>query len=90
MAYKLTLTHAERRAIDWVGYRYATGDDLYKILSWCCGPDTEWDQDGDIEFTISEPRAWAISELFEAEDMSFPCFADEFARKLIAFWEGIV
>ena len=32
MAYKLTLTQDERKAIDWVGYRAQCGDELYKLL----------------------------------------------------------
>lgn len=37
--YTLTLTSGERKAIDWVGHRYAHGDDLSNVLlscDWVC------------------------------------------------------
>ena len=100
--YKLTLTKSERDAIDWIGNRYSTGDDFYKLLSNCkqfiIDPETgapdydfdDWDCKWDITFEVPEHIAWSIRELFEDEDMLFPCFAPEFVEKLVKFYDEIV
>jgi hypothetical protein len=94
------------KAIDWVGDRYATGYEFKDQLSKCYfrflemndginkviprDLDEEWDSQKDIEFGIPESIAWDIKDLFETEDMLFPCFADEFKSKLIEFTDKIV
>ncbi len=88
--YLLTLNQGDRLAIDWVGGRYATGYNFYKILIHCMGEDDEWDSDEDITFAISEDRAWKIRELFESEDMLFPCYASELTNKLWDLYNSIV
>lgn len=88
--YTLTLTSSERDAIDWVGYRYPTGDNLRKILVDCLKPDEEWDQDDDIMFEIPEHRAWEINDLAEENDGAWPGFSGELAKKMQAFVDGII
>lgn len=89
MAYELTLTKDERNAIDWVGYRYGTGDDLFKTLM-RGNPNHDWDFAGDVSFQIPEHVAWQIRDLCESEDFLFPCFSPEFAGKLQDFCDKIV
>jgi hypothetical protein len=92
--YKLTLTLSERKAIDWVGNRYATGWDFYQELVFNCKQLEEegidWDSDKDITFLIPEHVAWSIMELFEDEKMLFPCYSPEFVTKLMEFYNQIV
>ncbi len=92
MSYCLTLTASERKAIDWVGTRYATGWDLYHCLFVQSkqSPEVDWDDDGEITFTIPEHVAWKIADLHEQEDSSWPCYADEFCAKLDALLDSIV
>jgi hypothetical protein len=80
--YTLTLTRTERRAFDWVGDRYLAGRVAVLLIG--CIPDgqPEWDEDGDIIFTIPEHIAWEIRDLAEEEDYSWPCFSPDLATKL--------
>ena len=87
--YRLTLTASERKAIDWVGYRYSNGTDLYKLLcgcAWSC----DWDDSGDMLIDVPENIAWQISDNAASEDGYWPCFADELADKMQAFIDNIV
>lgn len=93
MAYKLTLTLGERRAIDWVGYRYSHGDKLYSLLwadSTQTPDDADWDDARDITFSIPEHVAWEIREIGEECDYLWDCFADELSCKLTDFCLSIV
>jgi hypothetical protein len=90
MGYRLTLTASERRAFDWVGDRYSTGDEWSGLLCACMGPDDEWSADGDITFGIPEHVAWELRDLAEQEDFQFPCFARQLTAKLLNFCESIV
>jgi hypothetical protein len=90
MAYQLTLTASEREAFDWVGDRYATGDEWSRLLSHCMGEDDEWSQAGDITFDVPEHVAWQLNDLAESEDYLFPCFAPGLAGKLMDFCMAIV
>ena len=104
--YTLTLTHEDRKAIDWVGHRYSNGDDLFLLL-WAkevrknngCDDieplEVDWDCDADITFHIPEHIAWKIKENAETEAWGtiygfWPCFADELAIKMQAFCDSIV
>ncbi len=87
--YKLTLTHDERAAFDWVGYRYNAGEVAALIWEEYRG-ELEWDAEGDIEFEIPESVAWLIKELAEEENMTWPCFAPELRDKLNSFLDKIV
>ena len=98
-AYKLTLSKQDREAIDWVGYRYSNGDELYTLLYKCDyisehKTSCAWDSKSDITFLIPEYIAWEIAENAEQEDgdyvYNFPCFANEFADKLRLFCENLV
>lgn len=90
--YKLTLTAAERKAIDWIGDRYSNGYDLRKVLigsAW--GDDKEevcWSTDCDITFYLSRAEARAIAANAAAEEGRFPCFADPLKAKLerVCLW----
>lgn len=82
--YTLTLTHEERKAIDWVGHRYSNGDDFYHLLILECDYDNDWDFDGDVEFRIPEHIAWEICKL------EWPCFSKDFVEKLVSFCERMV
>jgi len=97
--YELTLTRQERDAIDWVGYRYSNGDDLYTLLCKCDyksehKTSSAWDSKSDITFLVPEYIAWEIAENAEKEDgdyvYNFPCFAHALANKLRLFCENLV
>lgn len=90
MAYKLTLTHTERRAFDWVGFRYNSGDIGRLLFLECCPEDAEWSEPGDITFTIPEHIAWEIRDLAEEENCGWPCFCTALRDKLNEFLETIV
>jgi|APSaa5957512622_1039677.scaffolds.fasta_scaffold35730_3 hypothetical protein len=90
--YKLTLTSDERKAIDWIGYRYSNGDDLYNLLMADATKTIglgAWDEDKDITFLIPENIAWEIRDNAEKEDgdfvYNFPCFDNDLSRKMINF-----
>ena len=90
--YKLALTASERQAIDWVGYRYSHGDDLYKLLCKCdwFPNDRDWDSPKEIEFAVSENIAWQIADIGEESNWFWDCFAEELARKLTDFCMSVV
>lgn len=93
--YTLTLTKSERAAFDWVGNRYATGNEVSNLLIDCI-PDDElendgdWNCDKDITFQIPEHIAWQIRELSDEEDNLWPCFSPGLKRKMNEFIERIV
>lgn len=82
--YQLTLTAEERRAFDWVGGRYESGD-VYKLLLDCT--ELEWDSNENITFNIPEHVAWAIEDV---HDPMWPCFADELKEKLNSFLASVI
>jgi hypothetical protein len=89
--YSLTLSLSERQAIDFVGFRYAHGDDLYDVLSeadW--EDDEEWGIGGDITFTMKEHQAWQINEIAEESEYLFDLFSNELCNKMMKFCEQIV
>jgi len=89
--YKLTLTRAERKAIDWIAHRYSNGDELaYLLYVECDCGFIEWWDDHDMTFNIPEWVAWKIRENAEQEDGFWPCFAHELAHKMQAFIDKIV
>jgi hypothetical protein len=89
--YELTLTKADRDAIDWIGNRYWHGSDLFDLLVTC---DTDqddhpelapWQTDGDVTFKIPESVAWEMRDKANEIDWLFDCFSDEFSQKLTDF-----
>ena len=89
--YRLTLTSEERNAIDWIGYRYDHGDNLYLALAGALtSPDVDWDFAGDITFICSESIAWAIKEIGEACGYLWDCFSKELAGKLTKFCMRVI
>jgi len=89
--YSLVLSASEREAMAWVGFRYATGDETMAVLSQCIkDPEASWDDPGDVHFEIPEHKAWNLQELWEQEDMLFPCFSSALATKLLEFAGRIV
>jgi hypothetical protein len=84
VAVSLTLTKSERQAIDWIGYRYAHGDDLQRLLWNYCqqsdGAEIEWDSVDDITFTIENDRKREFIRMVFADNCS--CFSPELKLKL--------
>lgn len=89
--YQLMLTFEERKAIDFAGYRYWNGTDLFKLL-WhhCCGPDDEWDDPGNITFSVPEHIAWEIRELWHENGCQMDLFSESLELKLTTFILNIV
>lgn len=93
--YSLTLTPQEQRAIDWIGSRYAHGNDLYKLLcqsDWYFEGVEEDDQEWgkyQITFRIPENLAWQIVDIIEGED-KLVCFSESFQQKLWEFAGKVV
>lgn len=88
--YKLVLTSGERRAIEWIGDRYATGDDFYELLceaEWI--GEEDWAGKGDLTCLIPEYLAFEIDRLFAEDEYTFPCFSDCLASKLMN-WVGTI
>lgn len=89
MAYKLTLTADECRAVRMMADRYSGATYLADMLS-----DFASAEDGSVSMEVSEPVAWGLCEARE-EDMegghrSWPCFAGELASKLDSFCDSVV
>lgn len=89
--YKLTLTKVERNAFDWIGNRYATGNDVAAMLDdvKCMPENKAWDDEEDITFTIPEHVAWAIKECRDEEN-GWPCFNENLTAKMEYFVNSIV
>jgi hypothetical protein len=88
--YDLTLTHEERKALDWIGDRYRHGYELYRLLwvdSTATPDDADWDDERDITFSIPEHVAWTVGEIV---DEGLDNFSDELADKLRALRDRIV
>jgi hypothetical protein len=91
--YHLTLTNAERKALDWVGGRYAHGHDLYRLLWVHCEPEGnehDWDSDAEITFDIPEDVAWQIMAIAEECEHRWDCFAPELVEKLETLCNQVV
>lgn len=89
--YRLTLTGQERRAINWIGNRYAHGDKLAHLL-WieCEYPnDADWLGADDITFTISEYCAYEIKEIGYDCNHRWDYFAPALRDKMNDFIEMI-
>lgn len=87
--YTLTLTLAERKAIDWIGHRYRHGTELYRLL-WAQSEqegEDDWDADADITFHVPESVAWTVAEII---DEGLDCFASDLVVKLWEFRDRIV
>ena len=94
MVYTLTLTKADRDAIDWVGDRYSGAACIhgaYQKLGVNVG---SWDDEGDLTLIMPEHVAWGIQEGAEMDASgghpTWPCFAPELKAKLDAFLDSIV
>jgi len=94
MSYSLTLSLDERKAIDWIGNRYAHGQDLYEALmcsdTQMSPDDADWTSPVDIIFTIPEYIAWQINDIGAESNYLWDCFAPAFAGKLTQFCFRIV
>jgi hypothetical protein len=88
--YKLVLSKAERDAFDWVGYRYATGNDASTWLAECLPESVSWDDAGDVVFDVPEYIAWEVARCSEEEEGVWPCFGPELAEKMRLFVDSIV
>jgi len=97
--YELTLTKSERKAIDWIGYRYSNGDDLKELLLDCDVDSSHyttnaWTDAEDIIFYIPEHIAWQIADNAREEDgdheYNFPCFSQDLTAKMFFFCFDIV
>lgn len=92
--YSLTLTSDERKAFDWVGGRYSSGD-IADLLIDLLPEDREWGDSQDITFLVPEHSAWTIDQLCKddsdsGEDYCFPCFAPSLVDKMLEFCGKIV
>lgn len=91
MSYILTLTKAERDAIDFVGDRYVHGFQLRELLWQGClsrWPDgCEWYHHGEVTFTLPEHVAWQVCEMVE---QGLDLFSEDFCSKLHNFCEKVV
>lgn len=103
--YILTLTHDERRAIDFVGHRYWNGDDLYQVLSL---PSTKftlptsvpmmddltvddlWEQPCDITFEVEPAMVTMLREKWEEENGLCPLFSPELEGKIEVFFNRVI
>lgn len=90
MAYTLTLTPAERRAISWIGNRYGHGDRLAELLTTECESPDEFDADTDVTFEVPEHVAWEIREIGEECEYRWDCLGSDLAAKLTGFCDRIV
>ncbi len=93
--YQLTLSRAERAAIDWIGFRYWNGYSLRDILCHCFPQSAEvgWDCPLDITFRLPEYCAWDILELARQECGDYlicHCFSPELNVKIVDFLLRIV
>jgi hypothetical protein len=94
MAYTLTLTRDDRRAIDWIGGRYRHGDELFQLLCDCrweaadADGAEDWDSHGGLTFHVPEYVAWELSDIIDADGLA--CFGRELCDKLRAFQGRIV
>ncbi len=91
--YKLTLTKEERKAIDWVGHRDWNGESLYVSLwveSESFPNDIDWDENGDITFTIPESVAWDICENWKSSDRQIPHFSEGLKGKVLSLIKQII
>ena len=89
MAYLLTLTRDERKAIDHVGHRYGHGNELYDALcecEWNC----DWDSPDVLILDVPEFVAWTINEIAEDCSHNWDLFCDKLAKKLDTFCDQIV
>ncbi len=86
--YTLTLSSADRSAIDWVGGRYAHGDELSRLLTTHGVWNGDWDDDGDIVFRMPEHVAWHVADIIN--ESMLDCFNGELCEKLRTFADRIV
>lgn len=80
----LTLTLGERQALDWVGNRYATGDDLYKHLWVYCeqsDDEQDWDDPRPMTFLFNQDNLDETYRICGEEDFLYPCFAPALVQK---------
>ena len=95
--YTLTLTSADRKAIDWIGNRYRHGDELYSLLWSECdqhaipdsngNPSDDWDSPQPIRFDIPENVAWQIVEIIGE---GLDCFSRDLCSRLWEFAGQVV
>ena len=87
--YTLMLSGPERKAIDWIGHRYAHGDRLRSLLLDCeYAPDADWDSGADLTFAVPEHVAWQISDIIDRDQLA--CFAASLKERLWRFQYSIV
>lgn len=96
MPYTLVLTYEERKAFDFIGGRYATGDDVKRELwinSELSPDDIDWynpEDQRDMTITIPRVVAWTIRDLSEQEEHQWPCFSDELKQKMQILVDSII
>lgn len=88
--YSLTLTAAERLALDFCGGRYFHGYALSDILTEYMSEFDEWASDEDITFLIAEHSAWAMQDGFQSENYEFACLGSDLRAKFLDFCGAIV
>ena len=102
--YKLTLTLAEKKAIDWVGDRNWNGTALRELLwdeavEWHCVGKLHktqncnsfiWQHMAENTFHIPEHIAWEIMSEYITEGEIIPHFAPELKAKIQTLLDSIV
>lgn len=88
--YTLTLTREDRKAIDWIGNRYAHGNHLFLLLASLDWGETDWSDLDNMTFEVDEPTAWRIAEIREECEGRWDCFGPELVEKLEEFCGRIV
>lgn len=91
MAYTLTLTYDEQKALAWVADRYTSAEILYDGM-YALGDEKDG---GTVTYTVPEHIAWeydAALPLDNGNDGQIvpPCVGGTLAEKLIQLREGIV
>ena len=91
MAYLLTLTYEEQRALGWVADRYHCAEVLYDGMYALDGEDA----DGSVTYRVPEHVAWEYAEALPLENgvegaVLPPCVGGMLGEKLVRLLEEIV
>lgn len=91
MAYTLTLTYDEQRALGWVADRYTSAEVLYKGM-FALGDEEDG---GTVTYTIPEHIVWEYLDALPEDNgnpgqIVPPCVGGTLADKLVDLWNSVV